>query len=60
MKNLIDIKNANVYRGGTKILRDFSLQIKQGEHTVILGANGCGKSTFLGLLSRRFCHKVAD
>ena len=27
------------------VLRDFSLQVKQGEYLVVLGHNGCGKST---------------
>lgn len=35
-------------------LKDFSLQIHQGEHTAILGKTGSGKSTFLQLLVRNY------
>ena len=35
-----------------KILKDFSLKIKKGQLTGIMGASGCGKSTLLKLLMR--------
>ena len=39
-------------REGRRILRPFDLEIRRGEHTVILGPNGCGKSTLIRLLTR--------
>lgn len=39
-------------RGGNEyILKDFSLEIKQGEFTCLLGSSGCGKSSLLGLMA---------
>ncbi len=35
----------------TNIFEDFSLNIKSGETTAILGANGCGKSTLFNIIS---------
>ena len=35
-----------------KILKDFSLKIKKGQLTGIMGASGCGKSTLLKLLMK--------
>lgn len=52
MEKLIDIQNATVYRGDRKVLDGFSLSVEQGQSTAVLGPNGCGKSTFLKLLSR--------
>lgn len=51
METFFEIKNANVWRGETLALRDFSLSLKQGESAAILGPNGAGKSTFLKLLT---------
>jgi len=46
----IDIQNLTVSRGGRPVVRDVSLNIKQGKITALLGANGAGKSSLvLGL-----------
>lgn len=52
MQNIIEIKNATVYREHTRVFSDFSLEIPRGGNTAILGPNGAGKSTLLKLLSR--------
>jgi urea transport system ATP-binding protein len=44
---MLNIRNVNQYYGGSHILRDVSLEAKQGEVTVILGRNGVGKTTLL-------------
>lgn len=49
---LIEIEDAEVYRGETRVFEGLSLRIEQGESTAILGPNGAGKSTLLRLLSR--------
>ncbi|HTN90315.1 MAG TPA: ATP-binding cassette domain-containing protein [Sorangium sp.] len=49
---LIEIENAEVFRGDTRVFEDLSLRIEQGESAAILGPNGAGKSTLLRLLSR--------
>ena len=55
MDNIIEVKNVTFeYEDGDQkdiILNDFSLNIKRGEFTVILGHNGSGKSTLAKLLN---------
>lgn len=43
---LIELDRATVVRGQVKVLHGLSLRIAQGQHTALLGPNGCGKSTF--------------
>ncbi len=52
MPPVIDIRNATVYRGRTKVFDNLTLTIPEGQHTAILGPNGAGKTTFLRLLTR--------
>lgn len=49
---LIELDHASVMRGPVEVLHELSLSIGLGQHTVILGANGCGKSTFIKLITR--------
>ncbi len=55
MDNIIEVKNVTFeYEDGDQkdvILNDFSLNIKRGDFTVILGHNGSGKSTLAKLLN---------
>lgn len=51
MRPIFEINHANVWRGDTLALRDFSLSLTHGESVAILGPNGAGKSTFLKLLT---------
>ena len=48
----LDIHNATVFRGNTKVFAGLSLTLKKGQNTCILGPNGAGKSTLLKLLTR--------
>jgi iron complex transport system ATP-binding protein len=50
--NLIDIHNATVYRGDTRVFDGFSLSIDESENTAIIGPNGAGKTTLLKVLNR--------
>jgi len=45
--SLLNVKGVNQYYGGSHILRDVSLQARQGKVTVLLGRNGVGKTTLL-------------
>ncbi len=48
----VSFKNLEkVYSGGVRIVKDFNLDIKDGEFIVFLGPSGCGKSTTLRMLA---------
>jgi iron complex transport system ATP-binding protein len=49
---LLDFQHVTVPRGDNYVLRDFSLQIRRGEHVAILGPNGSGKSTLIKAITR--------
>ena len=51
MEPIIDFRHITVDYGNGPVLKDINLQIREGEHTVILGANGSGKSTLMKLFS---------
>ncbi|MEM9064561.1 MAG: sn-glycerol-3-phosphate ABC transporter ATP-binding protein UgpC [Planctomycetota bacterium] len=40
-----------VYPGGFEAVKDFTLDIKDGEFVVLVGASGCGKSTTLRMVA---------
>ncbi|MEJ7929296.1 urea ABC transporter ATP-binding subunit UrtE [Ramlibacter sp. AN1015] len=44
---MLSIQNVNQYYGGSHILRDVSLEVPEGQVTVLLGRNGVGKTTLL-------------
>jgi len=50
MTALLELKNLRVTRGSTAILHDVSWRVARGEHWVILGPNGCGKTSLLKAL----------
>jgi iron complex transport system ATP-binding protein len=52
MPSLIRLQDVSVVRDGRRILEINHLPIEAGQHTVILGPNGCGKSTLIRLLTR--------
>lgn len=49
---LIEIHNATIYRGETRVFEDFSVSIEQHEQAAILGPNGSGKTTLLKVINR--------
>ncbi|HEY5750478.1 MAG TPA: ATP-binding cassette domain-containing protein [Chryseolinea sp.] len=48
---MIEIKNADVVRSGLRLFQDFNWQINDGEHWVITGPNGSGKTVLLEMLA---------
>ena len=49
---LIDIHQATVWRGRTRVFHELSLTIHQHEQVAVLGPNGAGKSTLLKTINR--------
>lgn len=49
---LIELDRATVVRGQATVLDALTLRIVAGQHTALLGPNGCGKSTFIKLINR--------
>lgn len=50
-ETLIEMNHVNVGWGDHKVLVDLSWKLKQGEHWLIRGPNGSGKTTFLELIT---------
>ena len=57
---LIDIQNATVWRGDTRVFDGLDLTIAQHEATAILGPNGSGKTTLLKLINRELYPARSD
>lgn len=45
-----DVRNLSYEANGRPVLRDVSFSVEAGERIVVLGVNGCGKTTLLRLL----------
>ena len=55
---LIDFRHLTIVRGDQAVLRNFSLQVRRGEHLALLGPNGSGKSTLIKAITREL-HPLA-
>ena len=47
----IEFRNVSKHFGGTRVVDDLSLEIRDGEFVVLLGPSGCGKTTTLRMLA---------
>lgn len=57
---LIDICNATIWRGTTRVFNNLTLSIAQHERVAILGPNGSGKTTLLKTINRELYPVAAD
>ena len=48
---MLEFRHVNISCGTASILKDISVEFKQGEITTIIGPNGCGKTTLLQSLN---------
>lgn len=44
---LVDLRNVNIYQGGSLVLEDVSLTVDKGEFVYLVGKTGTGKSSLL-------------
>ncbi len=49
--NILEVSDLRIVRDGTVILHDVNWRVQRGEHWVILGANGSGKTSLLSALT---------
>lgn len=48
---VLDVSGVSIHRGKTTILEKISWRVNRGEHWVVLGANGSGKTSLLSALT---------
>jgi iron complex transport system ATP-binding protein len=48
---ILELVNATLVRGRTRVLDGLTFSIQQGEHTAILGPNGAGKTSLIRMLT---------
>jgi len=51
MHPVIELKNATLVRGRTRVFENLTLSVGAGEHTAVLGPNGAGKSSLIRMLT---------
>jgi iron complex transport system ATP-binding protein len=57
---LIEIRNATIWRGTTRVFDGLNLSIAQHERVAILGPNGSGKTTLLKTINRELYPVATD
>jgi Fe-S cluster assembly ATP-binding protein len=57
---LLEIQNLHANIENKEILKDFSLKINSGEIHVIMGPNGCGKSTLAKILAGHSSYQIKE
>lgn len=57
---LIDIRNATIWRGSTRVFQALNLEVAQHERVAILGPNGSGKTTLLKTINRELYPVATD
>ena len=50
---VVRLTGVHLIRDGVPILRGLNWEVRKGEHWAVLGANGCGKTTLMRIISGR-------
>lgn len=58
--NIIETKALAHKQGSKYLLRDINWTVKEGEHWIVFGANGCGKTTLLSTISGYRSHSHGE
>ena len=56
----VEVKNLTKYFDDLHVLDNISFNIKKGEFLCVVGPTGCGKTTFLNLLTRIYSPTKGD
>ncbi|MEO6601315.1 MAG: ATP-binding cassette domain-containing protein, partial [Polyangiaceae bacterium] len=51
LEELVGLRHVAVTYGERRVLDDVNLSIRRGDHTLVRGPNGCGKTTLLNLIN---------
>lgn len=51
VENIIEVGHLSCTSGNRYLLQNINWQIKRGEHWVLFGTNGCGKTTLLSIIA---------
>ena len=51
MEPVLELRNATLVRGRTRVFENLSLIVEPRQHTAVLGPNGAGKSSFIRMLT---------
>ncbi len=52
--SILSVENVTISFGGRTIFENVSFRLLNGEHVGLVGANGEGKSTFLGIITNQY------
>ena len=55
---MIELHDVTQHYGVRPVLRGISLRVERGEVVVVLGPNGMGKSTLLGVMAGVLAHNA--
>ena len=56
----VEVCNLTKYFGSLHVLDDITFNVKKGEFVCVVGPTGCGKTTFLNLLTRIYMPSVGN
>ena len=56
----VEVENLTKYFGSLHVLDNVSFKVKKGEFVCVVGPTGCGKTTFLNLLTRIYQPTMGD